>query len=206
MAPWTRRHAAECGEVWFILKALAPRSPWHLLQIHLIWQIFGGKRIQSLMTTKIFPAFFSAGRESMFVVQAVQAANPMLSVIFTSVGRLLFSIKVRDRLLTEPWLRLQSPWDDCTDAPPPVFFSATHLRTNIRTPAPIHWHSHRQVPSKPLSAEQSLFPHQIHKVYLSWASTQKEHFPAVSLQRGKIVANNPGLNFSPSQVVLSQYH
>lgn len=45
----------------------------------------------------------------MFVVQAVQAANPMLSVIFTSVGRLLFSIKVRDRLLTEPWLRLQSP-------------------------------------------------------------------------------------------------
>lgn len=125
--------------------------------------------------------------------------------------KIAFSIKVRDGLLTELWLRLQSPWDHSTDLHPPSFsslhpskpptYTQTYAPTHLRTYAPppcTGTHTNKRTLSPP-AAEQSLFPHQIHKVYLTWAFTQKEHFPVVPLQRGKHCNKQPWIQVSPSR-------
>lgn len=161
------------------------------------WNFLEAKWFKTSMTKAKIGIF--AGWASMLVVQSVQSSKSHAQCHFYLGGKIAFSIKVRDGLLTEPWLRLQSPWDDSTDHPPPptAFFSTTHLHTSLHTYAPMHWHSHKQVHTKPPTAEQSLFPHQIHKVYLTSAFTQKEHFPVVPLQWVNIVTNNPGFKLVP---------
>lgn len=102
------------------------------------------------------------------LVQSVQSSKSHDQCHFYLGGKIAFSIKVRDRLLTEPWLLLQSPR-------PCIFFSQPP--SNIQTYQPMHWHSHKREHAKPPNMHQSLFPQQIHKVYLNWALTQREHFP-----------------------------
>lgn len=66
----------------------------------------------------------------MLVVQSVQSSKSHDQCHFYLGGKIAFSIKVRDRLLTEPWLLLQSPR-------PCIFFflnhPATHKPTNLCT-------------------------------------------------------------------------
>ena len=142
-----------------------------------------------------------AGWASMLVVQSVHGSKSHSWCHFYLGWKIAFSIKVRDGLLTELWLRLQSPWDHSTDPPPhplPCILlnhPPTHKPTHLRAPC-TGTHTNKRTLSPP-AAEQSLFLHQIHKVYLTWAFTQKEHFPAVPLQQGNIVTNNPGFKLVP---------
>lgn len=65
----------------------------------------------------------------MLVVQSVQSSKSHDQCHFYLGGKIAFSIKVRDRLLTEPWLLLQSPR-------PCIFFlnhPATYKPTNLCT-------------------------------------------------------------------------
>lgn len=79
-----------------------------------------------------------AGWALVLVVQSVQSSKSHAQCHFYLGGKIAFSIKVKDRLLTEPWLRLQSPWDDSTDPPTlscillnhPPTHKPTHLRTH----------------------------------------------------------------------------
>lgn len=78
-----------------------------------------------------------AGWASMLVVQSVKGSKSHAQCHFYLGGKIAFSIKVRDRLLTEPLLRLQSPWDDSTDTLPPILLNhpPTHKPTHLRTHA-----------------------------------------------------------------------
>lgn len=76
-------------------------------------------------------------------------------------GEIAFPIKVRNRLLTEPWLLLQSLWDNSTDNPAhPIPLPCILLNLHTK---PMHRQSHKQARAKPRAAPQSVFPHQIHK-------------------------------------------
>lgn len=96
-----------------------------------------------------------------------------------------------------PWSVSFLPWwEDCffhqgqrqvanwavaaSPIPPPLHFFFSQPPSNAQTYQPMHWHSHKREHAKPPNVHQSLFPHQIHKVYLNWALTQREHFPIVS--------------------------
>lgn len=138
------------------------------------------------MTSK--PSAFFANWASVLVVQSVQSSKSHDQCHFYLGGKIAFSIKVRDRLLTELWLLLQSPR-------PCIFFSQPP--SNTQTYQPMHWHSHKREHAKPPNVHQSLFPHQIHKVYLTWALTQREHFPIVSPLWGNTLTNSCGFKLFP---------
>lgn len=113
-----------------------------------------------------------------------------------------FSVKVRDRLLTELWPPLPNPLEMSPQSPLPCIplnRPPLHKPTHLRIPALTHTKPPPPppTPTQPSAAEQSLFPHQIHKVYLTWAFTYKEHFPAVPLHWGNIVTNNLGVTLVP---------
>lgn len=122
-----------------------PKLIGQISQISLIWKIWSrsnfleAKQSRTPMTEKI--SIF-AGWASMLVVQSVQSSKSHALCHFYLAGKIAFSIKVRDRLLTELWLRLQSPWDDSTDPPllhsskPPTYtqtYAPTHPCTGTHT-------------------------------------------------------------------------
>lgn len=122
-------------------------------------------------------------------------ASPKLQIpcfvsFFYLVGKIAFSIKVRDRLPTE--LHLANPLETTRQSPFPCNSSKPPIFTQTHTSMPLHWHSDKQTKTPPpphCSAEA--YSHT--KSYLTWAFTQNEHFPAVPLHRGNIVTNNPGV-------------
>lgn len=83
---------------------------------------------------------------------------------------------------------------------PPLHSSQPPTYTqNLRTYTPVHLHSHKQVHAKPPIEKQSLFPRQIHKVYLTRASTQKRTFPRCAPAARKHCNKQPWIQVSPSQ-------
>lgn len=97
-----------------------------------------------------------AGWASMLVVQSVQSRKSHGRCHFYPSGKIAFSTKVKDGLVTEVWLLLQSPWDDSTDPPDPLHASKPPTYTSQLR------HSHKQVhtepPHTPLSVHRRAKP------------------------------------------------
>lgn len=100
-----------------------------------------------------------AGRASMLVVQSVQSSKSHARCHFFYLGgKIAFSIKVRDGLLTELLLRLQIPLRRLYRAPSPAFYTPpTYTQTHAPKRPCTGTHTNKRTLSP--SLQSKAYPH-----------------------------------------------